>query len=38
MGTPNRCAEPTAMSAPISPGGRSVVSASRSVAMTTFTP
>nr|ACR35864.1 unknown [Zea mays] len=38
MGTPKRCAEPTAMSAPISPGGRSAVSASRSVAMTTLTP
>ena len=31
-GTPKRCAEPTAMSAPNSPGGRSSVSASKSAA------
>lgn len=37
-GTPNRCAEPTAMSAPDSPGGRSSVSASRSAATTALAP
>ena len=37
-GTPNRCALPTAMSAPSSPGGTSSVSASRSHAMATIAP
>jgi len=38
MGTPNRWAEPTTMSAPHSPGGRSIVSDSMSVLTTTFMP
>mmetsp|Transcript_54650 Transcript_54650/g.102318 ORF Transcript_54650/g.102318 Transcript_54650/m.102318 type:complete len:214 (-) Transcript_54650:527-1168(-) len=38
MGTPKRCADPTAMSAPHSPGGASCVSAIRSVAATTRAP
>ena len=37
-GTPKRCVEPTAMSAPNSPGGRSSVSARRSAATTTSAP
>mmetsp|Transcript_941 Transcript_941/g.2272 ORF Transcript_941/g.2272 Transcript_941/m.2272 type:complete len:254 (-) Transcript_941:944-1705(-) len=37
MGTPKRCADPTAMSAPHSPGGFREVRASRSVAATTST-
>mmetsp|Transcript_6015 Transcript_6015/g.23367 ORF Transcript_6015/g.23367 Transcript_6015/m.23367 type:complete len:235 (+) Transcript_6015:2201-2905(+) len=37
-GTPKRCAEPTAMSAPMSPGLFSSVSARRSVAQTTSVP
>ena len=37
-GTPNRWLEPTAISAPNSPGGRKRVKASRSVATTTRTP
>ena len=35
IGTPKRCAEPTAMSAPHSPGALSTVSASRSTAAIT---
>ena len=38
IGTPKRCDEPTAMSAPISPGERSSASASRSVATTASAP
>ena len=38
IGTPKRCAEPTAMSAPNSPGGLISVSASRSAAKTTSAP
>ena len=38
IGTPNRWADPTAMSAPNSPGGLMSVSASRSVAKTTSAP
>ena len=37
-GTPRRCAEPTAMSAPNSAGGVSEVSARRSVATASFAP
>jgi hypothetical protein len=36
MGTPKRCAEPMHMSAPISAGGLTSVSASRSAAITTY--
>ena len=38
IGTPKRCAEPTATSAPSSPGGRAGCSASRSVATTARPP
>lgn len=38
IGTPKRCAEPKTMSAPHSPGGVSLVRASRSVATHTLTP
>ena len=37
-GTPKRCAEPIAASAPSSPGGVSSVKASKSVAITTKAP
>ena len=38
MGTPKRCAEPMAMSAPIAPGSLTMHRASRSVAITDTPP